>query len=254
VEDDILPTHKLTSRSALYYVSHALLVASGLAINAIHGPFWTAIGTGLVGTGVAGAVIYVYIARTETVSARLESLQESGIQRIYMHRAAQIRPEYDERLTKAQNQIDIVGFGLKDFRRDYLAQFGAMSSRATIRVLLLDPDSPYAAQRDEEEGQSPGTIRSEIIEFLKQYKAAYSSQPGFNTGKLTVRIHKALPTVNIFRIDDELFWGPYLMGLASGNTVTMRVRRGGLVFNQLSEHFDRLWGLTSTVEPSWPVI
>ncbi|WP_125039046.1 hypothetical protein [Nocardioides sp. LS1] len=234
----------------VYYLAHVVLILIGAILCAIGSDVAAAIGTGLIATGAAGAVIYVYVARTDGVRYRLESLWTSGVERIYVQRAAQIRQEYDDRLGRAHSQIDIIGFGLKDFRRDYLDKLGTMSSRAHIRILLLDADSAYAAQRDSEEEQTPGVIQSEVAEFLKQYNNRYGSEPGFNTGRLQVRTYKSLPTVNIFRIDDDLFWGPYLSGRASSNTLTVRIRRGTSIFDQLEAHFADIWSRFSE-EPSW---
>ena len=71
-----------------------------------------------------------------------------------------------------------------------------------------------------------------------------------NDGRLQVRVYKSLPTVNIFRIDDDLFWGPYLSGRASSNTLTVRIRRGTSIFDQLEAHFADIWDRFSE-EPSW---
>jgi hypothetical protein len=156
---------------------------------------------------------------------------------VYDRRAAQIRSEYAIRLDKARSSIDILGFGLKDFRRDYINALGALSSRARVRILLIDPYSDVSSMRDREENQSVGTIQSEVEEFIRQFKARYSSDTYPN---LSLRLYTCLPLVNIFRIDDEIFWGPYLVGQASGNTVTLRVTRG-ILFEQLMSHFDEVW-------------
>ena len=218
----------MRSMTTIYYLAHALIIAIGVAITQIGGFLWTAIGTSMVATGAAGAVIYLYLAKkTESARESLEMLSRFGISHVYDRRAAQIRDEYQSRLSNAQSNVDIIGFGLKDFRRDYMAELGALASRAHLRILLLDPNTGIAEKRDEEEGQSSGTIAAEIREFLTQYGQHYGDN---QDPHLEVRLYTCLPLVNIFRIDDDLFWGPYLVGRASGNTITMRVRRGGTLF------------------------
>lgn len=241
---------KFSTTTVLYYLVHLVLILVGAILCALDSDLAAAVGTGLIATGAAGAVIYIYVARTDGVKHRLESLWTSGVERIYVQRAAQIREEYDVRLERAREGVDILGFGLKDFRRDYLDKLGEMRGRAPIRILLLNGRSSYASQRDAEEQQTIGIIGAEVEEFLKQYKARYGSEPDFNTGRLQVRIYDSLPTVNIFRIDDDLFWGPYLSGRASSNTLTVRIRRGSSIFTQLEDHFADVWDRFAQ-EPPW---
>jgi hypothetical protein len=234
----VAQANKPSSTTIIYYLTHALLIAIGSAVTILGGPFWTAVGTSLIATGAAGAVIYIYLARTQSTRDMVELLSTAGLETIYDRRAAQIRSEYAVRLNKATSNIDILGFGLKDFRRDYIAELGALSARAEVRILLLDPKSPLAKMRDREEGQSEGTIRGEIEEFLNQYRQHYAANP---PTKLHVRLYTCLPLVNVFRIDNDLFWGPYFAGRASGNTITIRVKRGGQIYDQLLDHFDEVW-------------
>jgi hypothetical protein len=60
--------------------------------------------------------------------------------------------------------------------------------------------------------------------------------------------------VNIFRIDDEVFWGPYLIHQQSRNSPTLLVRRGGLLFDVLLRHFETIWledSLSRPVPAEW---
>lgn len=228
---------RLNATTVIYYMAHALLIAVGAALTLLEKPIWTAIGTSLIAAGAAGAVIYLYIGRTETARQAIETLTRFGLTRVYERRAAQIREEYATRLDRARAQVDILGFGLKDFRRDYIDTLGALSDRARIRILLIDPYSDLCAMRDREEGQGEGTIQSEVKEFISQFKQRYAS---IDPDCLSLRIFTCLPLVNIFKIDNEIFWGPWLVGQASGNTITLRVARG-ILYEQLSAHFDNIW-------------
>jgi energy-converting hydrogenase Eha subunit E len=235
----------MRERRVIYFLAHSVLVLIGVIVTmagAARDEDWLkslliSVGTSIVATGLCGMVIWIYFANSERNLAFLDVISSAGVAWIYPSRAAQIRGEYEERLESARSNIDILGFGLKDFKRDYLPELGRLSSRAKIRILLLDPDSPYCAQRDLEEEQSPGVISDEIREFLRGYHERYAQQQV----RIELRLYRSLPQVNIFRIDDEIFWGPYLTGRASGNTFTMRVRRGGYAFEGLMSHFESVW-------------
>ncbi len=235
----------MTQRRTIYFLVHILMVVGGALATVASGSMKDelqkatvfALGTSIIAAGLCGMVVWVYVAMSERSLELLRILDSSGLQWIYPSRAAQIRQEYAVRLEKARKQIDILGFGLKDFKRDYMQDLGDLSRSAEVRILLLDPNSPYATQRDKEEGQSVGVIKGEIDEFIKRFGESY----GPDDQRLQLRTYFSLPEVNIFRIDDEIFWGPYLAGRASGNTLTMRVRRGGFMFDALTDHFERIW-------------
>jgi hypothetical protein len=223
--------------TTIYYLAHAVVIAIGVSLTLLHNTASVAVGTSLIATGAAGVVIYLYIGRTDRTRDALEMLNRFGLAQVYERRAAQIRVEYSTRLDRATSQIDIIGFGLKDFRRDYMDQFPVLSARAHVRILLIDPASPACAMRDREEDQREGKIAEEVQDFVAQFRARYTTDQLPN---LTIKFYTCLPLVNIFRIDNEIFWGPYLVGQASGNTITMRIERG-LLFDQLTGHFEEIW-------------
>ena len=89
-------------------------------------------------------------------------------------------------------------------------------------------------------------------EFIRRTRSLIvrrSDSPRFQ-----VRLYKCLPSVNIFRIDDELFWGPYLIREQSRNTPTFIVRKGGILFDTLAKHFNTIWSdpeLSRPVPAGW---
>jgi hypothetical protein len=90
-----------------------------------------------------------------------------------------------------------------------------------------------------------GSIATDVRAFLQEVETQ-----GLETDeRFAVRLYRALPMLNIFRIDDELFWGPYLVRQVSRNSPTFLVGRGEL-FTQLIAHFDEIW---SSDELSRPV-
>ena len=229
----------------IYIVTHIGIVLLGLVCmlgSQWVGGTWVeatlfALGTSIIAAGVCGLAIWVYISNSDGSLRLLKELDHSGLGWIYPKRAAQIRSEYADRLDKASTQIDILGFGLKDFKRDYMTELGTLSKRARVRILVLDPDSAYGPQRDLEENQSQGVIQLEVQEFIDRFKALYQK----GSPALQLRKYRSLPEVNIFRIDKDIFWGPYLAERASSNTPTIRVRQGGYMFDALESHFERIW-------------
>jgi hypothetical protein len=172
---------------------------------------------------------------------------EAGLVQVFPGRSVRIRDEYDRRLAKARHHVDVLGFGLRSFREDYGTRLVELATRAQVRLLLLDPTFPmlasYALQRDQEERNTAGSIAGDVREFLIQVLPSVRSQGD----RVAVRLYRTLPMVNIFRVDSELFWGPYLIGDQSRNSPTLLVREGGYLFTRLMDHFETVW------RPPWSV-
>ena len=99
------------------------------------------------------------------------------------------------------------------------------------------PQHSLADQRDREENNPVGQVRLDVEAF----EGAVSNLPGLNRDRFKVHRMRAIPAINMFRIDDDLFWGPYLMNQQSRNTPTLLAARGGFLFDMLQKHFDALW-------------
>ncbi len=222
----------------IYFLCHLLLLVGGVSL-AMHGtPLSAGIGGSLAAAGVAGMTVWVYVWRTQQGQAQLLTFREFGLKSIFSTRGTSIRSEYDSRLAKASTHIDVMGFGLSHLREDYGAKFSDWARRAEVRILIIDPNYPqpdcsYAEQRDKEEGNVPGKTATDVEAFVQ---ATANIGPRFK-----VRLMKCLPSVNIFRVDDELFWGPYLMSTPSRNSPTMIAADSGKLFSVMTRHFDAIW-------------
>lgn len=229
-------------RKTVYWLTQALMVAVGIMLVQLNTPLWVAIGTSVVATGICGAVVFAYVERTGKLSSQIDALQRFGLERIHAGRGVRIREEYDLHLRRHPDRIDVLGFGLRSFVEDYGDHFGAWSARCPVRILLLDPEYPdltvtYARQRDVEEGNAPGTIERDVKTFAKRVGPLLAKYPD----TFEVRLYRCLPAVNVFRIGDVLFWGPYLLSDQSRNMPTFEVREGGLLFGRFVRHFDSIW-------------
>jgi hypothetical protein len=239
---------KMPSATAVVWVLlHTILFLMGIIIfdvpaitNLVGHVFAQAIGGGFAATGAAGIFIYLYIRQSERLSRSLSMFSEGGLTDVFQGRAARIKNEYDNRLQKFKN-LDIIGFGLSSFREDYKLEFARWSLQATVRILLIDPEFPnaegsLATIRDGEEQNHAGKIAADVNQFIAEFKAI----PGLSD-QFKLRLMKCTPSVNIFRIDDEIFFGPYLMNQASRNSFTFVCREGGFLFDALRQHFDNIW-------------
>ena len=168
-------------------------------------------------------------------------LEKTGLTQVFLGRSVTIRDEYDKRFKNA-SEIDVLGFGQSSFRQDYLKQFVTWSHKAKIRILLIDPEFPakkfsIADQRDHEEGNAKGSITRDVEIFIEEVRKL----EGLNHDQFRIRLARVLPTTNIFRIDSEIFFGPYFLSQQSRNAPTFLARRGGYLFQVYSDHFEGIW-------------
>ncbi len=228
--------------SVLYAVLNALLIAVGYALATAKSSHVQNVGVGLEATGIAGLVVFAYVLLQQETVDRLKLLSEFGLQRVFKVRSVGIREEYAQRTSLATSGIDIMGFGLNSLRQDFCDDFRDWARRCPVRILLLDPSAgtgsgSYAAVRDREEGATGSdVIKGEVEAFLRDTAGLRAN----NQLEFTVRLYKTLPTVNIFRIDNEMFFGPYLIKEVSRNMPTFLIREGDL-YDALKGHFDRIW-------------
>jgi len=243
-------------RYAIWFLAHLILVIIGftgvnspLIIGLVGKDIASGASASLVAAGITGFVLLFHNFFVDRREQLLNNLYDTGMRSAFDGRSIVIKSEYATRL-KSSSRIDIIGFGLSSFREDYGDQFAHLARSMKIRVLLLDPafpspDHSYADQRDIEEGSPKGTISRDVEAFIKTSSAARASYPD----NFQIRLLKCLPSVNYFRFDNELLWGPYLVANQSRNMPTFLVAKGAFLFDRLSDHFEKLWSSSELSAP-----
>ena len=252
------------SRSSLTYIlCHLLSLTTGFAIcftpwaspDTTKGLVLLAVGASLIAAGIAGCALYLHVKWSQKEGGRLEVIHRAGIDCVFENRSVAMRSEYDSRLERASESIDILGFGLQHLREDHQDHFSDWARRAKVRILAIDPgspseSSPYANQRDLEEGTDEGQIAKDVRSLV----TSSLDLLGDSSGRFQIRLYTCLPSVNIFRIDDEVFWGPYFVGGVSRNMPTFLLDRRGFLAEAIMTHFDRIWSqsrLSRSVPRDW---
>jgi hypothetical protein len=230
----------------VYLLLYLVLILGGFLIYQVEPKdnLLFAIGSSMIAAGITGWVVFGYVLVSEDLAEKLQVLLAYGIESVFDVRSVGIKQEYLKRLAKVREQIDIIGFGLSALRQDFLNDFSTWKQRANVRILLLDPDFPshdhsYAEQRDIEEGNAKGQITQDVRKFVED--VGHLIEVAGEGRSFNIRLYRVLPTVNVFRIDDELFWGPYLISEQSRNTPTFIVKRSGKLFDRFINQFERIW-------------
>ncbi|MXZ01638.1 hypothetical protein F4Y93_13725 [Candidatus Poribacteria bacterium] len=179
-------------------------------------------------------------------TTRNAKLQEQGV-RFYRRRAAGIKEEYDKRLQNVQRNLDVLAWSLTAFREDYGPSLKLwVEAGVAIRLLVVSPHSEAGSTlcrlQDEIEGRGEGDTARDVDAFLDQMHAL-----GLGEYARVIDYH---PSVNVFRVDQELLFGPYLAGTVSRNAPTGIVQADHWLFDTLCAHFEWMWNHASAAGPS----
>lgn len=164
---------------------------------------------------------------------------EWKMSKIYKTRAEK-NLDSDPKLEKHNiKQLDGIAFGLKSFRsnrqNDVLT---CMQRGMNVRFLVMNPYGDCVQKREHEENVVKGSI-SKSIEDLCSWAEDLNRQS--NKGKITIRFYNTMTLDFYWRLDDEIYIGPYMLNIESQQTITYRFVKGGKGFSLYADYFESLW-------------
>lgn len=170
-------------------------------------------------------------------SAFRDVFSKWGLHSIYKHRNL-MHDDCDIDLKNATNQIDILCYGLRVFRRsrnkitDELLKKGV-----NFRILTMIPNSPFVLQKEKEDEIIKGYL-SDIILQLVEWANKKNGNKG-NIGKIIVKGYSCMPLGYYWRIDDNVYVSTLFFGIDS--TISYKFTKEGDAFSIYTEYFDKLW-------------
>lgn len=175
-----------------------------------------------------------------------EHVLDDDLLKLFRSRSVTIRREYDDRLDRMEEHLDVLAWGLASFREDYGDKVVDWVDRGIkIRLLLVDANSDTGAMlcelQDRFEDRDTGSTESDIRRFLAEVDPVDS--------RYEIRVSCFHPGVNIFRVDQDMFFGPYLAGTVSRNAPTGIVSSGHWLYDSLLSHFEWMWDQSPVWEP-----
>lgn len=197
---------------------------------------WMGIGGSLIASGLVILLQSLLVDRV-----KINDLDKWGLERIYYTRSEQ-NTDTDPQLKKAKYQIDAVVFGLKSFRdkHGHLVE-SCLNRGVNIRILTMDPEGSFIAQREHEEKVSEGSIK-QTIDQLVVWANTLNAQN--RKGKIEIRGYNCMTLDFYWRVDNTVCIGPYWYGTDSQQTITYKFvddDANGLGFKQYVEYFEKLW-------------
>ena len=194
---------------------------------------WISIGCSLIASGVVILLTALFVERV-----KVNPLEEWKIEKIYKTRAEK-NLDSDPKLEKARYCIDGVAFGLKSFRTQQSKRVEkCLKKGVMIRILTMNPASEFLQFREKEEASAPGEIKMSIEELIKWANKLNKKN---YTGKIIIKGYNCMTLDFYWRVDNELYIGPYWYGYDSQQTITYKFIDGGKGFDLYADYFEKIW-------------
>jgi len=213
-----------------------VLIATFIGLSKIGGIILVSIGTSIIASSIVVYLSSKYLFKQNRIKDIIEKWGLNGIFRT----RAEMNESTNEKLKDSVNNLDIIAFGLKNFRdnQDDLIKNKVLSGMQ-IRILTSDTESQFIAQREIDEGQVAGQIKNTIIQLthwvdnLKQVQT-YQKQ-------VQIKYYNSLPLDFYFKVDNAIFIGPYLYGRDSQQTISYEFCSNSQGYEYYANYFERLW-------------
>lgn len=217
----------------LVIIAGLILIGIDLYIIKTESKVWISIGCSLL----ASAFVILLTAFLVDVK-NIDPLDDWGMSKIYKTRALK-NEDSDPELDKAKYVVDAVAFGLGTFRMQQTARVERCLKRGVnFRILTMDPNSKFVRQREAEENAAPNHIKKSINDLVEW--ADNFNRKNYR-GKITIKSYNCMTLDFYWRVDNDVYVGPYWYKYGSQQTITFRFNDKGDAFKLYTEYFERLW-------------
>ena len=180
------------------------------------------------------AIVTVLLVERQKVNP----IEEWKVEKIYSTRGER-NVEADPSIGQARYCIDGIIFGISSFRGLHGKKIEqCLKNGVQIRLLTMDPEGQFITARENEEGAAVNGIKDTITDMVDWANALNKKN---YRGKIVVRGYKSMTLDYYWRVDDDLYIGPYWYGYKSVDTITYKFSAKGRGFQHYSDYFEKLW-------------
>ena len=195
------------------------------------------VGASLIASSIVSYLTSIYIFGMKKEKKITEYW---GLNAIYETRQ-RMNDSCDIATNAAENNLDIVAFGLRSFRdakTDLISE--KVKKGMKVRILTIHPDSEFLKQRERDEKKNEGDIRKTIIDLYEWVEELSNIAP--KKENVSIKFYDALPLDFYFRVDGTLFIGQYLYKIDSQQTISFEFRDNAKGFDYYTKYFESiLW-------------
>ena len=194
--------------------------------------------------GVDESDIWLTLPRSAKTREDHEVTEE--VVTVWAHRADAPKARWWAMLNAAGAHIDLLGYAMQFLPEDHSRLDRLLIAKAAagcrVQIALANPESPFVAERDEEEGLG-GTFSDRIRTTVDHF------EPLFGVEGIDMRFHETRMYNSIFRGDDQMFVTPHLYGLKGYRAPLLHIRRStdDGMFDGFLAHFERIWTVSQPI-------
>ena len=193
---------------------------------------WFNLGCSLLSSGLVILLTALFVERL-----KVNPLDDWKLKTITSTRA-EINSDCEIEMDHANQQVDIVAFGLRSFRTTHTDRqiLSKLKKGINYRILTMNPQSDFVIAREKEEDNK--NIKSSI-ETLVMWADSLNAKS--SRGKIIVKGYSSMTLDFYWRVDNVVYIGPYWNGYESQQTITYKYLKGGKGFKTYSDYFEKLW-------------
>lgn len=231
----------MTNKKKWNIAINCIITLLGIVFCFLKGVF-ISIGTSLIGAAVGSFVTIMFAPDERNKDNSI--IRKWKLVKIYHHRTEK-NMESDALLPKTKKTIDGIAFGLRTWRENNSDEIlNALNRGVNIRLITMNPSSSHTSERSIEEDKNENIAESikDLIEFAKNINEKSSK------GKITIKGYNCMTLDFYWRMDENLYIGPYLYKISSGSTITYKYESGGKGFDYYRKYFESLWNDSSLID------
>ena len=200
---------------------------------------WISIGCSLIASAL------VILLNAFLVDAQIYNPLDDWKLKTITSTRAEINSDCEIEMEHANRQVDIVAFGLRSFRTTHTENqiLSKLRKGINYRILTMNPQSEFVSAREIEENNK--NIK-DSIEALVAWADSLNNKS--SKGKIVIKGYSSMTLDFYWRIDDDLYVGPYMYDIVSQQTITAKFSAGGKGFNLYTRYFEDLWNNSSLCE------
>lgn len=197
----------------------------------------------------SSGVILITLIMIEENDEVVDLYDKWGIENIFETRSEQ-NVATAEGFPNLKNRYAQIAFGLKSLRDAKGKKFEEkVKNGLKIRILTMDPNSPFLVEREKAEGKQAGEIKLTILQLAEWIEKLKKISP--NPNNVQIKYYDSLPLNYYCRQENDLFIGPYLYGKESQQTITYQFNCIGDGFRYYTEYFEDLWNNTELAKDTF---
>lgn len=221
------------------FLAGMLLIAAGIIIDSYDkniAVILISVGSSLVASTIIVYLTSQYLIRNRQIQDLIENW---GLIGIYKTRS-EMNVRANITFKDIKNELDMIAFGLKAFRNAKGHEVEEKVKQGLkIRILTINPYSPYVAQRERDENEVSGQITKTILDMQIWIERLKTLSP--NKDNIQLKFCDNLTIESYYRQDDYIYTGPYLYGKPSQQTISYEYKRESIGYQYWSRYFQTLW-------------